>query len=214
MGNTAIIFDLDGTLVDTLADIAAAMNHVLEQSGLPTHSVEAYKNFIGMGARVLVHRALPASSDHDEDRYLDAFRERYVSHLTERSAPYPGIPELLRKLQERGYPMSVLSNKPHEPTQRLVAALFPASVFYTVQGHRTGVALKPEPAEALRLCREMSARRCVFVGDSEVDMKTARAASMTAIGVAWGLRPPDALKAAGADVIIEKPEQLLELIAD
>lgn len=214
MGNTAIIFDLDGTLVDTLADIAAAMNHVLEHNDLPPHPVEAYKDFIGMGARVLVRRALAAYGDHDEDRCLDAFRERYTSHLTERSAPYPGIPTLLRKLQERGCPMSVLSNKPHEPTQRLVAALFPASTFRTVQGHRPGAALKPEPTEALRLCRDMSAPRCLFVGDSEVDMGTARAASMTAIGVAWGLRAPDALRAAGADVIIDEPGQLLDFISD
>ena len=210
--NTAIIFDLDGTLVDTLADIAAAMNHVLRRHELPTHSLDAYRGFIGMGALHLVRSALPAACDGEAEHYLEAFRERYTSHLTDRSQPYPGVPELLRELGQQGMPMSVLSNKPHGPTERLVATLFAPSTFHTIRGHRAGAALKPDPSEALRVADAMGGSHFVFVGDSEVDMQTALAASMTPIGVSWGLRSATTLEKAGAKVVIDEPWELLELV--
>lgn len=208
--NTAVIFDLDGTLVDTLGDIAAAMNHVLESSGMPSHAVERYPEFIGHGARHLVEHALPETARHKVQDFLDAFRQRYMSHLTERSAPYPGIVPLLNTLRLEEYPISVLSNKPDHPTKQLVSALFDTSIFHSVQGHREDTALKPDPASALALHAVMGAERCVFVGDSEVDMQTAHAAQMRGIGVAWGLRSVDALRAAGADAILEQPADLLQ----
>ena len=210
----AFIFDLDGTLADTLRDIMDALNHVLAERGFPVHGPDAYRQLVGEGARQLVRDALPEPHRDRLDEVLAAYRLRYAEHLLVHSQPYPGIPELLSELQGRGAPLAVLSNKPHEPTVQIVRALFPDVRFAGVLGQRPEVPRKPDPAAARELC---SALGCApadvgFLGDTRIDMQTARAAGMTAIGVRWGFRDAAELLAHGAQHVIAHPSELLALL--
>lgn len=212
-GIRAVIFDLDGTLADTLHDIMAAMNHVLSARGLPTHDERAYRQFIGEGARRLAEKA-SGGMGASVDELVAAFRERYFAHLIEHSAPYPGVLELLRELHARGLALAVLSNKPHDATRRVVHELFDDVPLHPVLGQRDGVARKPDPAAALEIARtlQLEPAQCAFVGDTRVDMQTARAAGMRAIGVHWGFRAAPELHEAGAFAVIGRPPELLSLL--
>ena len=210
-GTRAVLFDLDGTLVDTLDDIAAAVNASLRRLGLPPRTRDEVRGFVGEGARRLVERALGGGQESCVDAALAGFRDEYQVRELDRTRPYHGIPELLAELSARGTVASVLSNKPDAATRRLVAALFPPGAFRVVCGERPGVPLKPDPAAALAIARAVGVPpgETIFVGDSGVDMKTASAAGMVGAGAAWGYRSREELGAAGAAVILEKPADLL-----
>ncbi|MGO9831745.1 MAG: HAD family hydrolase [Myxococcaceae bacterium] len=209
----AVIFDLDGTLVDSLGDIAAAMNRSLAARGFPTHPLSAYRTFIGEGVRKLVERALPSGDAAERAAVLEAYQADYALHLLESSTPYPGIPELLDALTAQRLPMAVLSNKPDAPTRQLVEALLGRWPFRAVAGERPGVPRKPDPAAALELARAMdvAAAHVSFVGDTLVDMATARAAGMRPLGVLWGFRAEE-VAAAGVPTV-QHPSELLPLLA-
>jgi phosphoglycolate phosphatase len=202
-----VIFDLDGTLIDSLADIAAAMNYALRSVGMPQHSLAGYRDRVGEGARQLTERSLPPGRDDLVEGVLDTYRSYYRDHAVDATRPYPGIPELLAEIS---LPMAVVSNKPDPATRLVVAALFPGVPFRWVAGQRAGVPLKPDPFPAREAAERMgvAAADCAFVGDTRIDVATARAAGMTPIGVAWGFRPEE-LGAAGAEIVITTPAELL-----
>ena len=215
----AILFDLDGTLLDTLEDIAAAANLALERQGLPTHPPEAYRQFIGGGVALLCQRALPAARRADEAliaRCVDDFRAAYDLCWNVRTRPFDGIPPLLDALTARGLPLAVLSNKPNDFTRRCADQYLLHWPFPAVLGQRDGVPPKPDPAGALEVATllNLPARDILYVGDSAVDMETARRAGMRPIGVAWGFRPTAELLASGAEAIIDHPAGLLDLLGD
>lgn len=208
----AALFDLDGTLVDSLGDIADAMNWALAAHGLPAHPEDAYRQFVGEGVVKLVERAVPAAHGAPlREAVLGAYRDRYAERLLERTRPFPGIPALLEALAQDGLLLGVLSNKPDAPTQRLVAALFPGVPFRAVYGERAGVPRKPDPTAALALAAELGVApaACAFVGDTPVDMGCARRAGMFALGVSWGFRPEPLLREAGADVVAHAAPEVL-----
>ncbi|HEY8431465.1 MAG TPA: HAD family hydrolase [Sandaracinaceae bacterium] len=208
-----VIFDLDGTLVDSLRDIADAMDQVLDELGLPRRTLAEYERFVGEGARVLVRRSLGQKVEL-EDEALAAFRDRYRSRMLVHTRPYPGIEPLLEALASRGAPAAVLSNKPHDATVAIVDALLSRHPFVAVLGHREGSPRKPDPSGALELARAMSRApsEVLFLGDTPIDVATARAAGMIAVGALWGMRSREELEAAGAARVIERPEELLELV--
>ncbi|MCB9647845.1 MAG: HAD family hydrolase [Deltaproteobacteria bacterium] len=211
----AIIFDLDGTLVDTLEDIADSANQALQGLGVPTHSVQAYRLLVGGGIRRLMERALPEErrGQADIEEGVARMRAVYSQRWAQVSRPYPGIPELLDALTARGMPMGVLSNKPHDFTVEMVRTLLGRWTFAAVQGATADVPLKPNPAGALALAGALRvpAARCALLGDSDVDIQTARRAKMLALGAAWGFRGAAELRAAGADHVLDAPGALLTL---
>ncbi|WP_010257624.1 HAD family hydrolase [Treponema primitia] len=217
-----ILFDLDGTLVDTIGDIAASMNHALEEGGFPALTRESYAKIVGNGLRNLAAKALPPSAC-DEKTVDTVYRSAiayYTDHPADLSRPYPGIPELAAELRGRSDRRSaiktaVLSNKADSITQLVIGKLFPRYTFDMVLGERPGVPRKPDPTAAWELITELdsSPRETLFVGDSEVDVATALAAECSFLGVSWGFRGRAILEAAGADRIIDDPAELWELLA-
>lgn len=211
----AVIFDLDGTLLDTLADLAGSMNQVLQQLGWPEHPPEAYKYFVGDGMVNLARRALPPAERRDEvvAPAVAALREVYGRRWQRLTRPYPGIPELLQTLGRQGILLGVLTNKPDDLARLMVQAFFPDIRFVAVAGAQPGRALKPDPAGALALARGFGLlpAAVVFVGDSGVDMQTAGGAGMYPVGALWGFRPAEELRAAGARILVQTPADLLRL---
>jgi len=195
-----VIFDLDGTLADSLADIASAMNRTLRAHGFPVHPVSAYRTFVGEGVRKLVERALPPGTEELREAFVAAYQADYAQNLLNETRLFPAIPEVLDRLQSARIPVAVLSNKPEEPTRRLVDTLCSRWEFRAVFGERPGVPRKPDPAAALVLADVLAAppASVALVGDTGVDMLTARAASMRPVGVLWGFRPNEVL-ASGAE---------------
>lgn len=210
----ALIFDLDGTLVDSLHDLADAVNGALERHRLPTHPVEAFRTFVGEGQVRLIEKVLPPGRQELRDEVLAEFRRIYLLDPTRKTRPYEGIPELLATLQARNLPLAVLSNKPDAPTQVIVQRLFTSGTFRVCFGERAGVPRKPDPASALEVaCRlGVDPSECAFVGDSAIDIRTARAARMRALGVLWGFRAREELEAAGAHGIVTHPSELPALL--
>ncbi len=211
----AVIFDLDGTLVDTLEDIGDAMNRVLAAEGAPRHTYEEYRYLVGRGLWNLAEQALPAER-RDEAMVAQCFAAMiadYSAHSLIRTRPYEGVPELLRALREVGLPLAVFSNKSHDLTLRIVEALLDPAHFVEVRGAVPGVPLKPDPAVALEIAADLGVAPALvaYVGDSNVDMQTAVAAGMPAVGVSWGFRPAEELRGHGATVIIDRPRDLLAL---
>ncbi len=208
------MFDLDGTLVDSLQDIVEAMNQVLAEAGLPQHTPDAYRYFIGAGAGALVQRALPPEAREHSREHLARFRAVYEAALVVHSKPYPGVPELLRALVDRGVGLSILSNKPHPMTRGVVETFFADVPFVKVEGAREGIPRKPDPQAALSQAEALGVpvAQILFVGDTGSDMETAVAAGMRPVGVAWGFRGEDELRAAGAEVMLRRPLDLLDLV--
>jgi phosphoglycolate phosphatase len=214
-GFDGVIFDLDGTLVDTLADIADAMNRVLALEGAPGHTRDEYRYLIGRGIRNLVMEALPAELRSAEcvERCHARMLEDYSANLLVETRAYEGVPELVRALRADDVPLAVHSNKADAPTQAIVAALLDPGDFVVVAGARPDAPLKPEPAVALEIAAifGLPPARVVYLGDSLVDMRTATAAGMIAVGAAWGFRTPGELVESGARAVIAAPLDLLGL---
>lgn len=216
MNYDSVIFDLDGTLLDTLEDLSDAANAVLAQFGFPVHPTAAFRQMVGRGLRVLVTEALPEASRASDtvQRVHDALDGYLRGHPVTKTKPYPEVPELLSSLQNAGIAMGILTNKPDALTHLVVARLLGRWPFVGVYGQRENVPRKPDPTVAIALSSQMGSApaRTLFVGDSDVDMETARAARMTAVGAAWGFRGADELRAAGAEHLISGPLELLKVL--
>ncbi len=212
---SSIIFDLDGTLLDTLADIADTANAVLTHHGFPGHPREAYRRFVGDGMARLIERITPAGvAGHIHQECCRTFLRLYKENWKNTCCPYPGIVDMLNALKKQGTRMAVLSNKPHAFTTLFVDEFLPGPYFSWVYGHREGFAKKPDPAVALEIAGEMRVDPCnmLFVGDTGVDIRTGKAAAMTTVGVTWGFRGIPELQANHADFIINSPMELLQYV--
>lgn len=191
------IFDLDGTLLNTIADLATATNQALDACGFPTHPIEAYPFFVGNGINKLFERALPAEARTEENvlRIRAHFLPYYDEHNADLSRPYPGIPQLLENLQAAGIQVAVASNKYHRATEKLIRHYFPTIRFAAILGQREGVPIKPHPqiVEEILALVPVSKEEVIYIGDSGVDMQTALNAGVESIGVTWGFRPREEL---------------------
>jgi phosphoglycolate phosphatase len=216
MNFKAVIFDMDGTLLDTLADLADSMNQVLKNLGFPEHPREAYKYFVGQGMDILVRKALPPEHLNESliPQCIEAMREEYGKIWDRNTRPYPGIPELLDALTQRKIPMAILSNKPHDFTRFVAAKLLAKWTFPVILGARPGVPKKPDPAGALEIADilKLSPKEILYLGDTGTDMQTANAAGMFPVGVLWGFRTKSELLAEGAKVLIKHPQELLRYL--
>lgn len=211
-----VVFDLDGTLLDTIGDLALACNDMLARRGLPQHSYADYCRFVGNGILRLVERALP--EELRTPAYVAAARADFVEYYTARidrhTHPYAGIPELLAALVQRGVQLAVASNKFQAGTEKLIRCFFPEIPFAAVLGQRPDVPLKPDPAvvEEILAATGIARGQVLYVGDSGIDMQTAAAAGVRSVGVTWGFRARTELLEAGADLLIDRPEELLPLL--
>ena len=214
-GFKAVIFDLDGTLLNTLDDLAASCNVVLAQKGYPTFEAEEYRGFVGNGAAVLMKRIHPEGTAQAElDDSLSRFSEYYSAHKDVRTAPYPGIEALLKRLKAEGIRLCVLSNKPHDITTVIIKQYFGEDTFDIILGKSPDYPVKPDPTSCLKILAELGLDRneVLYVGDSNVDMQTGRNAGLTKCGVCWGFRSEDELRAEGADYLAHTAEDIFELI--
>ena len=213
----AAIFDLDGTLLDTLADLAGAANTMLQESGFPTHPDSAYVNFIGNGMAMLVTRALPenARDEATVTRCTERYRELYAEGWNKETAPYAGIPEALDQLEADGWSLGVVSNKPHEFTKLCIDHFFPGR-FACVLGQRDHVPRKPDPAGLLEAAEFLGAspEQAIYVGDSGVDVKTSIAAGIECIAVLWGFRSKEELEEAGATQFAADSSEMLSIFGN
>jgi phosphoglycolate phosphatase len=211
----AFIFDLDGTLIDSLEDLADAVNLMLAERGYPQQPLELFPKYIGDGVHKLVERALPPealSADNLQD-CVAAYQGFYETTWDKKTKPYAGMTECLAELRRRGFKMGVLSNKPHAFTLKCCTHFFPAGTFDVVFGQRPQVPRKPDPAGAFEILREfrLPPEKCFYVGDSGIDMALAKNAAMPAVGVLWGFRGEAELRENGAQYLIDRPEELLAL---
>lgn len=213
-----VIFDLDGTLLNTIADLATATNYALEQTGYPTHTPEAYPYFVGNGVRRLLERVLPESARNDATAatMMKYFRSYYESHMTDLTRPYPGIEDLLRRLRENGIDVAVASNKYQLAVERLIHNFFPSVEWAAIEGQKEGVPVKPDPSIVFEILshRPTPKSEVLYVGDSGVDMDTAHRAGVTSVGVTWGFRPVHELTEHFADHIAHNPDRIFELALD
>jgi phosphoglycolate phosphatase len=212
----AVIFDLDGTLLNTLDDLADSMNSVLEHNHLPTHPPEAYNYFVGDGIEMLVQRALPFQVAGDDEllRWVREMKGEYARRWLCRTRPYPGVPEMLDAFAAAGIRMTVLSNKPDDASQVIVQALLPNAGFRLVLGATPERPKKPDPSAALEIAARLDIPPCefLFIGDTPIDMHTARAAGMFPLGVLWGFRPAEQLIEAGARMLVAQADHLIPWI--
>lgn len=212
----AALFDLDGTLIDSTADIAWSANTLLAENGYPTHPIASFTRFIGDGVRNLVIRILPepARTPDRIDAFIDRYRALYADHWNVNTYIYPGILDLLQQLTARNLRLAVLSNKPHDFTLQCVNHYFPQIPFNPVMGAGTAFPHKPDPAAALHIAAELAIPPAdfLYLGDTDTDMQTATRAGMVPIGVLWGLRDRPELEANGAKSLIAHPAELLQLL--
>lgn len=209
-----VIFDLDGTLLDSIEDIASSMNKVLESLQLPTHKIEDYKHFVGGGVDILVENALNNQSKEIKDEVIKRFKIEYDGKLHSKTLPYDGIYELLDELKKLDINLAVLSNKPHEFTVSYVNHFFKNYNFKEIHGQKKDVPKKPDPKAALDIvkCLDSSCENTYFIGDTKIDMQTAKSANMKAIGVLWGFRDEKELRENGADFIVKEPLEIINII--
>lgn len=211
-----VIFDLDGTLLDTIADLAGATNYALAQLGYPTHDTDAIRTFVGNGINKLLERALPANEQTEENvmRMRAHFVPYYDAHNADLSSPYPGIEVLLQRLQDNGIEIAVASNKYQEATTKLVKHYFPTIQFAEVLGQRENIPVKPHPTIVFDILNKtgIAKKEVLYVGDSGVDMQTAQNAEVDAIGVTWGFRSRTELETFHPLGIIDKAEELMDYI--
>jgi phosphoglycolate phosphatase len=210
-----VVFDLDGTLINSLEDLADSANHVLIQHGFPTHPVDAYRYFVGDGVRKLIERILPEEEQTDTriEQCKAEFVAYYKIHMEDKTSVYPGITELLKVLKERGLKIAVATNKVHVAVAPLMAKYFPGIHFDSLIGQREGVPVKPAPQIMYDILKETGCQpsEALHVGDTATDMQLAHNAGVESVGVLWGYRPLEELQEAGADHIIRVPEELLAL---
>ena len=211
-----VIFDLDGTLLDTIEDLAVSTNFALAQCGYPIHDVSEYPHFVGNGISKLIERALPEEARSAEEiaRVMQIFMSYYDAHNADYTHPYPGVEALLTALHEGGVMLAVASNKYHSATLEIVAHYFPTIPFVAVLGQRDDVPKKPHPAivHEILATAQVEAHEALYVGDSDVDMHTASSAGVESVGVTWGFRPEECLLEAGACHIIHRAEQLMQWV--
>ena len=214
---SAVLFDLDGTLLDTIEDLTDAMNAALHEQGFPGNSVTACKTLVGEGIEHFARRALPAAAAEDPARVtrtISLMRTEYRTRWSRKTRPYDGIPALLDELAARGLKLAVLSNKADDFTRMLVSHYFPGREFPLVVGARAGQARKPDPAAALEVAAGLgvSAAEVLFLGDTKTDMETAVGAGMVPVGALWGFRSADELLASGARYLVSRPAEVLGFI--
>lgn len=211
----SIIFDLDGTLLNTIEDLANACNYALTTLGYKTHEVEKYKTFVGNGRYKLVERMLPEDNRSVEniEKALELFDSYYEKHMIDMTKPYDGIMEMLDCLISKSINIAVVSNKPHEFTTEVVKNYF-GDRFEVVYGHKKNTKEKPDPWAVLEVIDEFKVNKdeCLYVGDSEIDINTAKNAGVKSVGVEWGFRGKGELESAGANYIVNKSEQILEIL--
>ena len=214
MAYRAAVFDLDGTLLNTLADLADSGNELLASYGMAPHPEPAFRYFVGNGSRKLMERILPGKSPEQIDEALARYKAIYEKHLTAKTTPYAGIAETLSALKARGVRMAVCTNKHISAAEALIRKCFPADTFDTFEGDRPGVPRKPDPAHVRIVLEKMGVRpeETVYLGDSGVDMQTAVNAGALPVGVLWGFREKDELMENGAQILLSKPSELLEKV--
>ena len=213
----AVIFDLDGTLVDSLADLSDSVNLMLESYGFPTHEMEKYRYFVGNGSKKLMERTLPrdkAASAEFVEEALVKYKAIYKERLLEKTRPYNGVRELLAELKSRGIPLAVCTNKHNDAALTIVKILFAPGTFEEVLGDRPGFPKKPNPATPLEIASHLGVKpdEVAYLGDTSVDMETAVHAGFLPVGVLWGFRPEEELVKSGAKVLLEAPLELLEKV--
>ena len=214
MKYNTFIFDLDGTLLDTLQDLANSVNYALSQHGMPTHSIDDVRRFVGNGVRVLMERAIPEGAANPAfDATFATFRQHYMQHSLDTTRPYDGIPELIHELKARGCHMAVVSNKMMAATQELVRHFFPEIEVAIGEHEAEGIRKKPAPDTVFEALRQLGVGKeeAVYVGDSDVDIQTARNSGLPCISVLWGFRDRDFLQKNGAETFISAPSELLSL---
>ena len=213
----ACIFDLDGTLTNTLESMTYSVNLTLEEMGLSKITKDQCRLFVGNGARVLMEKSLKAAGDTDASRIeegMEIYGRIFDQNCTYHVTPYEGIPEMLKALKDKGVQLAVLSNKPDRQTVKVVKAIFGEELFDYAQGQKEGIRRKPEPDGVWYLMEQMhvSKEECLYIGDSEVDAATGRNAGLKTIGVLWGFRDRKTLETAGADDLIDRPDELLQFV--
>jgi phosphoglycolate phosphatase len=218
MNFKAVIFDLDGTLLDTIEDLTDSMNAALSEMGFPGYGIDDCKKLVGDGLATFVQRVLPPEARDNPEiaaKLTELMRWKYSERNTVKTRPYKGIPELLEALVQRGIRLAVLSNKPHDSTLVVMKKYFSRWNLAAVFGARDGVPVKPDPTSALEIARllDLSPSEIVYVGDTNTDMWTANAAGMYAVGALWGFRTAGELRTSGAKVLIKKPLDLLALLS-
>lgn len=213
MTYSTYIFDLDGTLLDTLGDLAASVNFALREHGMPEHSIDDVRSFVGNGVRLLMERAIPDGADNpDFEATFATFRQYYMAHSLDTTRPYDGVPEALRELRNRGCQLAVVSNKMMAATQELIHHFFPDTIAVAIGEHEAeGIRKKPAPDTVFAALRELGVGQegAVYVGDSDVDIQTAENAGLPCISVLWGFRDKDFLIKHGAKTFISAPSELL-----
>lgn len=210
----AVIFDLDGTLLDTLGDLHAAVNHALRAFGFAERSLDEVRRFIGNGVVKLMQRATPEGTDEETDaRCLDAFREYYLAHMQDMTAPYEGVIPLIKELREKGIKTAVVSNKFHKAVYGLCLDYFPGLIDEAI-GVSNEAERKPSPVNVYKAMEKLgvNADECIYIGDSEVDVQTAHNAGVKCIGVTWGFRDREEL--AGAQIICDSCDEILKIIVN
>lgn len=213
----ACIFDLDGTLTNTLESMTYSVNLTLEEMGLSKITKDQCRLFVGNGARVLIEKSLKAAGDTDASRIeegMEIYGRIFDRNCTYHVTPYEGIPEMLKVLKDKGIQLAVLSNKPDRQTVKVVKAIFGEELFDYAQGQKEGIRRKPEPDGVWYLMEQMhvSKEECLYIGDSEVDAATGRNAGLKTIGVLWGFRDRKTLETAEVDDLIDRPDELLQFV--
>lgn len=210
------IFDLDGTLLNTITDLAKACNHALEKMGFAPHPIQAYAYMVGNGVRNLMQKAHPDANEETVDILLSHFKEYYNEHCLENTKPYPGIVDLLRHLQEREIALAVASNKYEFATRKLIKGCFPEFNFVAVEGQIEERLRKPDPSIIFAILEKHPTpkKEVLYIGDSAVDIETAKRACVESIGVSWGFRPASELRRANADFVVTHPSEILERLDD
>lgn len=211
-----VIFDLDGTLLNSIEDLGTATNFALRECGYPEHNLSSYPMFVGNGVSRLIERALPEDERNPENvlRLREKFTEYYNVHCADFTRPYPGIKDLLDTLQGMGIRMAVASNKYQEAAEKLIYKFFPEIEWSAVEGQKEGVPVKPDPSIIFEILAKSPARKSkvLYVGDSGVDMETARRACVDSAGVTWGFRPVKELRDYHADNIVNSPEEIIAIV--
>ena len=210
----AIIFDLDGTLLDTLTDLAEGTNYALRVNGFPERTLDEIRRFVGNGARKLIERAVPEGQEEAAlEKVRQSFDMYYKAHCKDHTGPYPGIMEMLKELAQKGYALGVVSNKPDFAVQELIPGYFPG-IFNSVSGEREGVSKKPAPDLIWEAVKNLQADKAeaIYVGDSEVDLEAAANAGIPCISVAWGFKGRKFLAEHQAEMIIEEPSEILKFL--